>query len=178
MTYGDEGVHWKKGADGFPEIIDQEKYKNEVTSNNDYRMLFSPTKEDWSKPLGQNFDLNIPLQKEAFEKYKEARKIYLDTKKQYSELTHSEHMPQMPIEITETAGAPSVDFSQKAIVSGNSYSVDQAIKDMKEDWEKNNGKKKEQWMQQWYEKEKNNAFLAKDMYDVLTKQSSMLKYRQ
>ena len=178
LTYGDEGVHWKKGADGFPEIIDQEKYKNEVTSNNDYRMLFSPTKEDWNNPLGQNFDLSIPLQKESFEKYKEARKIYMDIKKPYSELTHSEHMPQMPREITETAGAPSVDFSQKAIVSGNSYSVDQAIKDMKADWDKNNGKKKEEWMQQWYEKDKNNSFLAKDMYDVLTKQSSMLKYKQ
>lgn len=177
ITYGIEGVHYKM-ENGKAKIIDIEKHKNEVAYNSDFRMMVGTASMLQYESDTDNFDLNDPMQKEGYELYKNALKIYLDPKVPYADLTISEHMPQMPGDLsTVNANITLDDFYSKAIVSGSSYTVDQAIKDAQAAWEKGGGKQIEDWIKNWYKNEKDNAFLAKDIYEIMQKENKLGKLK-
>lgn len=175
LKNGVEGEHWKQGANGCPEPISAEKRKTEVAWNADTQMLSSPVLDTKCGKLETSFNLSEPIQKEGFEMYKKAMQIYTDPNKPYVEITHPEHMPQLPKEIEAISGPlvkPIDDMFVKGILGGKAYTAEQATKDAKEVWEKGNGKKIEEWFRQWYEKDSKNAFLAKDIYEMLKQQTS------
>ncbi|MDQ0899175.1 extracellular solute-binding protein [Paenibacillus sp. V4I7] len=175
LKNGIEGEHWKQGTNGCPEPISAEKRKTEVAWNTDTQMLSSPVLDMKCGKLEMSFNLSEPVQKEGFEMYKKAMQIYSDPNKPYVEITHPEHMPQLPKDIEAISGPlvkPIDDMFVKGILGGKAYTAEQATKDAKEVWEKGNGKKIEEWFRQWYEKDSKNAFLAKDMYEILKQQTS------
>lgn len=168
IRYGLEGEHYKL-VEGKPVITDTEKFKNEVSwAGGGFGMLMNaPVMKPYASETA-DFNLDNPIEEEGYELYKQAIEVYLDPSVPYPELTHSEHMPQLPKDLNVLqANIDTDDFMAKAVVSGSSYTVDQAIKDAKNAWEKGGGKEIEEWMANWYEKEGDNAFLAKDMYEIM-----------
>jgi putative aldouronate transport system substrate-binding protein len=166
---GIEGTHYKMN-DGILEIIDAAKFKKEVTDiTADMRMLQNggltfgknslalvKYKSDPRKEEYQNFDVLF-------------RKTYMTLDKPYAELTVSEHMPVLSKDLFTTdanAEKAITDIWLKAIVSGEKYKIDQALKDAQDVWQKNNGKAIEDWHKNWYTTNKNNALLPKDIYEI------------
>ncbi|MCU6791803.1 extracellular solute-binding protein [Paenibacillus sp. WQ 127069] len=178
LTNGNEGEHHKV-VDGCLEVIDKDKMKKQVSDvTGDMRML---------ENSGLRFDkCSIPIVKyksdprkqEYQDFYQSLRDTYLTFDKPYAELTHSEHMPQPPKElalIQTNADKAISDIWTKALVSGEKYTIDQALKDAKDAWEKAGGKQVEDWYKNWYINEKDKAVLAKDIIEVAKKQDEQYK---
>ncbi|RAU96128.1 extracellular solute-binding protein [Paenibacillus sp. YN15] len=172
LNYGIEGEHWKTGDNGCPVIISKEKNKIEKDYLTDFQMLRSAvTFGDCSKFESQ-LDLSNPLQKEFQEIIHQAEKAYLDPSRPMPQITHIEHMPSIPQElqlILTNTDQPIADMFNKAVVSGKSYTVDQAIADAKSLWTKAGGKQVEDWYAKWYQENKDKAFFTKDIYEVAKK---------
>ncbi|PYI52167.1 extracellular solute-binding protein [Paenibacillus flagellatus] len=175
LRWGIEGEHWKTGKNGCPERIDAEKSKNEVNWTTDYTMMSSIILDKKCGTTEASFDPSVPIQKEGLDIYKKTLELYLDTNKPYVEITHPEHMPQLPKEIdtiSTNLTKPIDDLLVKAVVGGKDYTPAQAIKEAQETWNKGEGKKIEDWFASWWEKDRSSAFLAKDIYDVLKQQQA------
>jgi putative aldouronate transport system substrate-binding protein len=176
LTFGTEGVHYNLNAAGKPVILDTEKHNREVSWAGDFKMLIPFSVTQKYKSDTDNFDLSSPLEKEGYELYKAAIKLYLDTSVPYADLTSSEHMPQLPMELAAlNANITLGDYFNKAIVSGSSYPVDQAIKDAQAAWEKGGGRQIEDWYRNWYRANKDTAFLARDIYEMVKQQDKYNK---
>ncbi|MCZ8516439.1 hypothetical protein O9H85_29435 [Paenibacillus filicis] len=67
------------------------------------------------------------------------------------------------------------DLYVKAIISGSNYSPEQAIKDAQAAWEKGNGKQLEDYMNKWYAENKDQAFLAKDIWEIVKRQMAEMQ---
>ena len=170
LTYGIEGEHYRM-EDGMPVIIDRDKHNREVAWAVDFTMLvpYSVKQPFGSKTAGFNPD--VPLEKEGYELHKEALRIYLDTGVPYGELTHSEHLPQLPANLQILfANLNMRDFFTRAVVSGSGYTVEQAAKDAKAAWAKGGGNQIDAWYSNWYRNERQNAFLADDIYEIIRQQ--------
>lgn len=179
LKYGIEGEHWKADASGCPQPADPEKVKNEVSWTADMQMMSSTLPENKcdSQEAGFNPAAN-PLHKEGLEMYKTAQRLYMDPNKPYVEITHPEHMPQMPKDIDTISSnltKPIDDIWVKAIVGGSGYSPEQAMKDAIDAWNKGGGKQIEEWFANWYQKDSANAFMAKDIYEAMKQQQQSAK---
>ncbi|WP_159886825.1 type 2 periplasmic-binding domain-containing protein [Paenibacillus puerhi] len=89
------------------------------------------------------FNESIPEQQEALRLFKVARDVYMEKIPVGEGITHSEHMPELPKDLqTKMANLtkPIDDLFIKAIVGGNSYTVDQAYAEANAMWEKQGGK--------------------------------------
>lgn len=180
LINGITGVHSKKDENGCTQPIDAEKFKTEVTlinGSNDFSMLRSSALEKFI-PKCAELRAITPGQKAALELSTKGQDIYMNTSLPYSEITHPEHMPQLPKDLLFAQNGVEKQLSDiwlKAIVSGEKYTPDQALADAKAAWEKSSGVQIEEWMKNWYAKEKDNAFLAKDLYDIINKQKEAEK---
>ncbi|WJH35489.1 extracellular solute-binding protein [Paenibacillus sp. CC-CFT747] len=170
LSKGLEGTHWKTEANGCPEVIvDKDRQKKELSWTGDFQMLnFSAT---WGKcsSYASTLDPSKPLEKEFLEIIEMAKKAYLDPVRPIAEITSSEHMPTLPQDlqlIVTNATKTMTDAINKAIVSGSSYKVDQALADAKSTWEKSGGKQVDEWYTKWYAENKDKAFLKEDMYKM------------
>ncbi|WP_066196031.1 type 2 periplasmic-binding domain-containing protein [Gracilibacillus timonensis] len=175
LNYGEEGVHHELDKNGCPKIIDGE-HKEEVGYMTDAAMLSSSSFVTEDKCGYETmFNEDIPIEKEGLELYKMGEEVYFDLDRPYSEITHSEHMPQLPKELDITIGQTGDainDLWVKAIVSGSDYSVEQALEDAKEVWANGKGPDAEEWWTNWYDENKDSAFLAKDIYDIVEQQQA------
>ncbi|CAG7608762.1 Lipoprotein LipO [Paenibacillus solanacearum] len=178
LEYGIEGTHYKM-TDACAEVIDAKKYKKEVSDLTiDMRML---------ENNGNTFNkCDVPLvtfksdpRKDEYQKaYDSFRDTYMTFDRSYPELTHSEHMPSAPKDLStieantdKTIG----DIWLKAIVSSDKYSIEQAVKDAQEIWSKSGGKQVEEWYKKWYESDRSNSILANDVFDIAKKQNEQYK---
>lgn len=57
------------------------------------------------------------------------------------------------------------DLWNKAIVSGPSYTADQAMTEAKTLWDKAGGKQVEEWYAKWYSENKDTALLRDKLYE-------------
>jgi putative aldouronate transport system substrate-binding protein len=174
LKYGIEGEHWKLGPNGCPQIIDTNKQKTEVSYNGDLQMLSSSILDTKCGKIENKFNPDNPLEKEGLAMFKKAMEIYTDPNKPYVDITHPEHMPQIPKEI-DTISAnltkPVGDLWVKAILGGKDYTPEQALKDAQATWEKGDGKKVEEWFANWWKNDSKNNFLAKDIIDMMKQQT-------
>ncbi|WP_246321332.1 extracellular solute-binding protein [Paenibacillus germinis] len=174
---GDEGTHWKKAANGCPQAVDPAKNKNEVGYALDYEMFYSSGQDKCSFVLS-GFNPEVPAQKAAMDMYKEVQKQYFDTQREYPGLTVGEHMPVYSADlqmINTTILKEKGDLFVKAIISGSKYTPEQAIKDSQAAWEKAGGKQLEDFMNKWYQENKDKAFLAKDVMAIAKQQMETVK---
>ena len=80
-------------------------------------------------------------------------------------------MPQLPKDQqTVNANINLNDIYDKAVVSGDSYTVEQAISDAQAAWEQAGGDQILEWYQNWYETEAQDAFSAEDMINMMIDQ--------
>ncbi|MDD9266559.1 extracellular solute-binding protein [Paenibacillus sp. GCM10023248] len=174
---GDEGTHWKKGSNGCPQTIDPAKSKNEVGYALDYTMFFSSGTDKCNYVLNQ-FSPDVPEQKAGMDMYKEVQKLYFDPQREYPGITLGDHMPVYSADlniINTTILKEKGDLFVKAIISGSKYTPEQAIKDAQAAWDKAGGKQLEDFMNKWYQENKDNAFMAKDVKEIVKQQMEMVK---
>ncbi|WP_284645075.1 extracellular solute-binding protein [Paenibacillus silviterrae] len=172
LKKGIEGEHWKKGADGFPKVIDPAKNAKELDWAMDYSMFYSIPEN----PLlisTTAFDVNNPDQKAGLDMLKKADEFLLNPEAQYPALSHYEHMPTLPsdlVVINTNIDKEIKDIYTKGIIGGAQYTPEQAVADAKAAWEKGGGKQIEEFMNTWYKENKRNAFLGKDILDLVRSQ--------
>ncbi|OUS69694.1 hypothetical protein B1748_30610 [Paenibacillus sp. MY03] len=155
-------------VDGCPVVNDSEAVKNQMSYRGDFFMLVSA---DFSNPCEGWWNLKkenaTELQWEMKDLRFAASEAYINPDHPLPALTHGEHMPVMPadLQINQTNGFKAIhDALVKSIISGNAYSVEQAIADGQSAWKQANGDEIDQWYADWYKENKDNAFLTKDMY--------------
>jgi putative aldouronate transport system substrate-binding protein len=178
FRYGIEGTHYKVDTNGKPTILDNDKYKNEVTWNSDFDMIYSRLESGKYGYTETFFNDTAPEQKEALRLFKDAREVYMEKIPVGEGITHSEHMPELPKDLqTKMANLtkPIDDLFTKAIVGGKSYTVDQAYAESKAMWEKQGGKDVEAWYLDWWSKEKNNILVWNDFYKIYESQRAAFK---
>lgn len=170
IKYGIEGEHYEL-VDGKAVISDQDKYNNEVSYNVDLGMLTNAFDTEELQAAYAGFDVTTPLGLEGYELYCQAMETYLNPDYEYSDFSHSEHMPQLPKDLqTVNANINLNDIYDKAVVSGDSYTVEQAISDAQAAWEQAGGDQILEWYQNWYETEAQDAFSAEDMINMMIDQ--------
>jgi putative aldouronate transport system substrate-binding protein len=162
---------------GIPTIINRDKHNQEVAwTSGDYTLLVPYSVKEPFESKTAGFNPSIPLEREGYELYKEAIRLYMSTTVPYADLTHSEHMPQLPADLQIiSANLNMKDFFYRAIVSGSSYTVDQAMRDARAAWERGGGLRIDEWYSNWYKNERHNAFLAEDIYQLIRQQNKIGK---
>ncbi|MDO3411840.1 extracellular solute-binding protein [Saccharibacillus sp. CPCC 101409] len=173
LMKGTEGEHWKKREDGTIEVIDLDKNMKEVDWAKDYEMVYSlPQNENLTSVSA--FDVNIPEQKAGLEMMQKADQFLLDyPDAKYPGLTHYEHMPVLPSDlavINTNVSKETSDILVKGIIRGADYTPEQAIADAKAAWDKGGGKQIEEYMNTWYQENKDTAFLGDDVLETVRSQ--------
>lgn len=175
---GEEGVHWSAAADGgCPDYTDDLKWRTEVGYAAAYG-LFLSRGTDKCHFVENQFNTEDEIQRMGLELYRQARAMYLDPAKEYPGLTLGDHIPGLPGELDEIrtqALKETTDLYVKAIVSGGKYSAEQAVEDAKAAWEKASGARIVDYMNDWYEANKDTAFLADDVWAIVDKQARLAK---
>ncbi|OBR68208.1 hypothetical protein A7K91_10345 [Paenibacillus oryzae] len=174
---GEEGVHWiaSSEAGGCPVYTNDLKWRTEVGFAAAYGLFLSRGTEKCHFVKNQ-FNPKDDIQRKGLEMYKEAYKLYLDPEKEYPGLTLGDHVPGLPIELDEIrikALKETTDLYIKAIVSGEQYSAEQAVEDAKAAWAAIGGERIVSYMNEWYDANKETAFLADDVWTIVAKQTKL-----
>lgn len=155
-----------KKANGCYGPKDLAQFSKEVSWNLDFQLLLQQIEIEPCASVTSQMDASQPLQKEFIELIKQNNIANLSDDVKYAPITAGEHMPALPedLKIVNTNVTKITDFYNKAIVSGSTYTVDQAFADAKDLWTKSGGAKLEEFYLKWYNENKDTAFLAKDMW--------------
>ncbi|PYI57477.1 extracellular solute-binding protein [Paenibacillus flagellatus] len=174
LRFGLEGTHYKLNERGCPQPIDPEKTKTEVSWAGDFAQSYSHLLDPKCAAYETQYNPSVPEQKAGLDMFGKAKKLYMDPNKQYRTVTLGEHMPTLPKEMQTTMNTVSKDINDiwlKSVLRGESYSVEQAYKDVLSTWEKAGGKQIDDFMIDWYKNKKDSSFLMKDLWDTVAKQS-------
>lgn len=180
LTSGLEGVHWNNGAGGCPNAIDPEKNKTETGYlGQDYNMVFSVPEGGKCFFIAGTFNVEKPEEKLAKDMFKANLDIFydlIDQQANWPGLTHSEHLPSVPQELLvdlQNAGTEIPNIFKSAMVSGSSYTVDQAMADAQATWDKYNGQKIDAFYQQWYSENKDTILMPTDIFSIVNDQKKL-----
>ncbi|GAA4863995.1 extracellular solute-binding protein [Paenibacillus vulneris] len=165
LESGEEGIHWSKDETGCPKPLDAEKNKKEISYTSDLRMMSSVLllgKCSFVEQRPQDTETQKTLRELAIK----ANQAYVSKERQIPTLK-PEYLPVLPQDlalIVKNTEQQMKDMWMKAVVSGGNYTPDQAEKDAKSVWEKSGGLRVDEFYAKWYETNKANAFLLKDLY--------------
>ncbi|MEK8132296.1 extracellular solute-binding protein [Paenibacillus filicis] len=165
LESGEEGVHWSKNEVGCSKPLDAEKNKKEISYISDLRMMSSVLllgKCAFVEQRAQDTETQKTLRELAIQ----ANQAYVSKDRSIPTLK-PEYLPVLPQDlalIVKNTEQQIKDTWMKAVVSGSSYTADQAEKDAKNIWEKSGGLRVDEFYSKWYETNKANAFLLKDLY--------------
>ncbi|RTE08369.1 extracellular solute-binding protein [Paenibacillus whitsoniae] len=169
FEYGVEGEHYKNDATGCPQPISADKNKKEKDYNGDFKMLMT---KYYLKPCvvdGVGINSTNAFDQEWIKISKEMDKLYLDPNHMKEGFTHPNTRPSLDKELNATFNDgynQMNDFMVKAVVSGDSYTIDQAFKDVQNAWDKTGGKKLEDWYKNWYKENKDKWVFNSDIYKM------------
>lgn len=172
VSKGLEGVHWKRDADGVPETIDAEKNKTEVSYTNDLAMM-SSTLLWGNTTFKPKNDTQTILQKLN----EDAKAAYVSKDRPIPSLK-PEYLPVLPADLTmisKNVDQQIKDNWLKAIVSGKSFTAQQALDTAKKIWESAGGTKVDEFYAKWYTANKDTAFMLKDLYEFGEQADKLLK---
>jgi putative aldouronate transport system substrate-binding protein len=170
LMFGMEGEHYKVGSDGCPKPIDPEKNKKELSWNGDFQMMTQTGTMGKCVEYANQLDPNKPLDKEYLNLISQARAAYITPyRPNTTEAILPVSLPDDMTVIKNTLKTTLTNTYTKAIVSGASYSVDQAMKDAQDTWEKGGGKGVDEFLKKAYTYNKNDVIFTKDYYKSLSK---------
>lgn len=164
LYWGIEGVHWEKGDNGLPRIIDEEKYKQEVAWNRDYGMM-TQVYLDKSRDAKKE-DMN-ELEKEYDNIMETAKKLYLNEQSPLPYTVDLNTVPTLPqdlLVIKQNAESAIKDIWVKSIVKSD-YSAEKAMEDAQNIWNKSGGKKVDEYIAKWFEDNKDNIVFTSEYYN-------------
>jgi putative aldouronate transport system substrate-binding protein len=179
LSSGIEGEHWRQGKNGCPEVIDQEKYKTEVSYHVgvDYDMVFSKTESGKCGYLASSFNPDVPAEKVAFDLFKQSmNNMYSMDIASYSTIPNYEHAPTLPEDLNiamENVKTKTLELWTKALLGSTKYTTDNAMEEIKELWEREGGTKVAEFYTTWYAENKDRAFLKQDMYNIAHEQKNI-----
>lgn len=169
LLYGMEGVHHKV-VDGCPKPIDPEKNKKELNWNGDFQMMSQTGQMGKCVEYTNQLDPSKPNDKAYIELVKQGRAAYITADRP----TTSEIV--LPITLTDdltviknTLKNTLTNIYTKAVVGGTGYTVEQAMKDAQDAWDKGGGKKVDDFYTKAYADNKKDVIYTKDYYKLLTK---------
>ncbi|WP_099517110.1 extracellular solute-binding protein [Paenibacillus sp. BIHB 4019] len=177
LLKGEKGVHWTEGDNGCAVIPDADKWQTEAGYAGGYG-LFLSRGTDKCNFVANQFDPGDPVQKEGLDMYLKAKDMYLDPTKEYPGFTLGDHIPGLSsdLDVIRTNTLKEItDIYVKAVVNGKGYSAEQAVKDAKAAWEKAGGQKIIDFMNEWYETNKDTAFLSDDIWTIVEQQKELAK---
>lgn len=169
LMYGMEGVNYKM-VDGCPKPIDPEKNKKELNWNGDFQMMSQTGEMGKCVEYSNQLDPSKPNDKAYLELIKQGRAAYITPDRP----TTSEVV--LPVTLTDdltvvknTLKNTLTNIYTKAVVGGSSYTIDQAMKDAQDAWDKGGGKKVDDFYTKAYTDNKKDVIYTKDYYKLLTK---------
>lgn len=137
---------------------DQEVFQTEVAYNGDFYMTSSGILDPYADIL--KFDESKPLEKRAKEIVIEADGYYLDASRTFYQLMNKPSLPSDLALIKANIGTQIDDIYTKAILSGESYTVEQAMVDAKKIFQDAGGDKITEYLNDWHSK--NAGFIEPD----------------
>ncbi|MDF2924581.1 MAG: hypothetical protein K0R57_3495 [Paenibacillaceae bacterium] len=173
LKNGVEGIHYENDANGCPRAINPDLRKVEISYAGDLTMMTTGISDNEACNI-RTFDKTIPNMVDWLKIRKEARALYENPAVPLYTITHpTEHMPTLPADLQKINSdwtQQSKDIIAKAVVSGGSYTTEQAIKELQSLRQKIGQNKTMDWYVQWYNENKDTAFLTKDMYQYFSKE--------
>jgi len=167
FLYGEEGVHYTKGADGAPEVIDKEKNTKEIGYNNDYQMFMSKYAIKEYQKDGVSLSSKDPFDQEWIKISRQMDEMYIDPSRPVPGYTHFKIRPNLEKDINATVDGGWTqwhDTIMKAVVSNGD--LDQAVKEIKDAWYNSGGQKAEDWHKKWYQENKDKWVFMEDLYKM------------
>ncbi|MNQ83370.1 hypothetical protein D3C85_984480 [compost metagenome] len=169
FEFGEDGVHTKLDASGIRQPIDRDKNTKEKDYNGDYKMIMSKYFLNTGAIDGRASTSTNPIDQEWIKIAQEMDKLYLDPTHPHPGFTQSKLRPALEKDMQTTFDNGwnyMNDMVSKTIVSGNSYTVDQAVKDIQDAWDKSGGKKLEEWYKNWYKENKDKWIFMDELYKM------------
>lgn len=147
LTYGEEGIHYKL-VNEIPQKMDADKWKKEVGYANEYAVL---------KPLEEKpEDMLIKAAQDPLSQ--QIAKLEVDSLNVVMKNKFRRDIPFQPniTEINELKASfqKTVDELRAKTVTQKGYSAEEALADIRKDWNRLGGEKAEQLAQEWYESNK------------------------
>ncbi|NEW07123.1 extracellular solute-binding protein [Paenibacillus sp. SYP-B3998] len=182
---GLEGTHYKIGPSGCAEPMDLEKNKKELGYIGDFTVYTRAT-DPANKCSNTNLALHpiepssktpelladYELNKQFAAAYQAAFDAYTNKSRPMVGVVSGSYLPALPqdLALNQTNGYKSIlDILSKSAIGGNGFSSEKALKDSHAAWETSNGTKVEEWMADWFSKNKDKVLLTKDYYDFMNK---------
>ncbi|RAU93299.1 extracellular solute-binding protein [Paenibacillus sp. YN15] len=171
LAFGFEGEHYKLDANGLPKPIDAAKNKKELTWNADFYMLAQTGLMGKSMEFSNQLDATKALDKEFINLIDKAREAYLSPErpKTADVFLLPVSLPDDLLLVQTTVTNTLNNIYTKAIVGGSSYTVEQAMKDAQDAWDKAGGKKIDDFLAKAYTDNKKDVILTKDLYNFQKK---------
>lgn len=171
LKFGFEGVHYKMdAASGGPKPIDAAKNKKELDWNADFAMLINYAPMGKWVEYSNQLDPSKPLDKEYLALLEQARAVYInpDYPSTISAVLPAA-LPEDLLMASNTVTNTIVNIYTKTVVGGASVSVDQAMKEAQDAWEKAGGKKIDDFYAKVFKEQKANVIFTKDYYKYMSK---------
>ncbi|MFB9277087.1 extracellular solute-binding protein [Cohnella cellulosilytica] len=171
LRFGQEGEDSVKGSNGCLQPIDAEKFNKEVSWNIDFQLLLSRIELGSCTDIQSQLDPSKPLEQDFLRLIQENNEANLSPDVEFPAITHGEHMPTLPedLSVINTSVSKIGDIYNKALVSGTSYTIEQAYAEALDLWNKSGGDKLETFYADWYGNNSEKAFLARDMWEFVVK---------
>jgi putative aldouronate transport system substrate-binding protein len=167
LRYGIEGVHYVTGSNGCPQVVNADKSKREVDWNLDFRMLSSSAADGECDKFISQLNPDNPTEKRFGELIQAAEAAYISPDRPvYYDIDASAqpHWPEQLQIIVKNATKAISDIWSKAVVSGPSYTIDQAFQDAKSAWDNAGGAQLDDYLAGWYAANKEKVVHTKDWY--------------
>jgi putative aldouronate transport system substrate-binding protein len=169
LYFGTEGRDYQVEA-GMPIRTASAMSENFSAYTPDYTMLVPQSAKDPVTSRIMNYNLSDPIHREVFE-LRHQTYMNFDFNLPFACISHAEHLPQLPEDLAVlNANLVIKDFYNRAVVSGPSYTVEMASRDAKAAWERGGGNQIDAWFAQWYQTNRNSAFLYPDIYEIMKQQ--------
>ncbi len=158
LKYGGEEYSYLDEKTGAYLPKDAEKFKVEVSYNSDMYMTSSKILDPYADALP--FDESDPLQKRAKEIVVEADSYYLNPDRIFYQLMTKPSLPSDLTLVKANIGTQIDDIYVKAILGGDSYTVEQAMTDAKKVFTDAGGDRITEFLNEWHSK--NNGFVSNE----------------
>ena len=170
LWYGVRGRHYflndKGGAVGVREEQDPVAFQEKRILGNQYTW-FSPTTygldEAFTNPeLLLNED--DPYSVNRFNLIEEARDLYVRPESPFYRQIFSEPAFSTELQLIQTALEPIADMWDRAVVSGDSYTPEDALAEAQEMWDNSGGPQLEAFMDAWFKDNRDTLILTDEWY--------------
>lgn len=171
LTFGLEGVHYNTDpATGLPKTIDSAKNKKELTWNLDFSMLTNTGLMGKAVDYTTQLDPTKPVDKEYIAMIEQARAAYVTPDRPFTiSAVLPVSLPDDLLMASNTVTNTITNIYTKGVVGGASYSVDQAMKDAQDAWDKAGGKKIDDFYAKAFKEKQDSVILTKDYYKYVKK---------